>query len=214
MKKLAIFDFDGTIFNSVDDVIICFSRALEHHDFPPLTYEEYFGVLGGNIDEMVSLILRDLNTPENIELIKQSYSKFYDESPKENSLPFEGIPDVLRTLQDRGILIAINSNRKNDSITYFTDKYLEDVDFAAIEGHRPPYPSKPNPDGVEAIMEKFNISKDEALYIGDSKTDIKTAQNAGIDCIIVKWGYGNENDLENDYILGVAESPSEIINYF
>ena len=214
MRKLAIFDFDGTIFNSVDDVIICFNKALEHHDFPTLTYDEYFDVLGGNIDEMVALILRDLSTPENIELIKDAYAKFYSESPKENSLPFAGIYDVLKELQDRDILIAINSNRKNESINYFADKHFTDIDFAAIEGHRPPYPSKPNPDAIEGIMDKFNVSREETLYIGDSKTDIKTAQNAQIDCIIVKWGYGNQNDWENDYILGSVESPSEILNYF
>ena len=118
MKRLAIFDFDGTIFNSVDDVFICFNKALELNDFPTWDYEEFFDILGGNIDEMVSLILRDRNTPENIDLIKEEYARFYNESLKENSLPFPGVHEVMRELQERGILIAINSNRKNDSIEY------------------------------------------------------------------------------------------------
>ncbi|MDO5832077.1 MAG: HAD hydrolase-like protein, partial [Methanobrevibacter sp.] len=121
MKRLAIFDFDGTIFNSVDDVFICFNKTLELNNFATWDYEEFFDILGGNIDEMVSLILRDRNTPENIDLIKEEYARFYNESLKENSLPFPGVHEVMRELQERGILIAINSNRKNDSIEYFVD---------------------------------------------------------------------------------------------
>ena len=214
MKRLAIFDFDGTIFNSVDDVLTCFNKALKHHNFPTLTYEEFHEILGGNIDEMVSLILKDQNTPENIELIKDTYAILYNESSKENSLPFPDIPDVLKELQERSILIAINSNRKNDSINYFVDKYFGDIDFAAIEGHNPEYPSKPNSCGVERIREKVNVSKGESIYIGDSSTDIRTAENAEIDCIIVKWGYGNQDDWKSDNILGAVGSPSEILNYF
>ena len=214
MKKLAIFDFDGTIFNSVDDVIICFNRALAHEGFATLTRDEYFDVLGGNIDEMVSLILKDLNTPENIELIKDTYSRLYSESQKENSRPFPGIHDVLNRLQDEEILIAINSNRKNDSINHFVDEYFNDIDFVAIEGHNLEHPSKPDPFAVNGIIKKSNVSKDESLYIGDSSTDIRTAQNAAIDCIIVKWGYGNQYDWKNDNIIGTVEKPSEILNYF
>ncbi len=214
MKRLAIFDFDGTIFNSVDDVFICFNKALELNDFPTWDYEAFFDILGGNIDEMVSLILRDRNTPENIELIKDAYAKQYNESLKENSLPFAGIHEVMRELQERGILIAINSNRSNDSINYFVERYFTDIDFAVIEGHNPAYPSKPRPCGIKKMRKKLDVSKEECLYIGDSSTDIKTAQNAGIDCIIVKWGYGNNDVLKSDYILGTVGTPSEILKYF
>ena len=94
------------------------------------------------------------------------------------------------------------------------DKYFPDIKFSAIEGHNPDYPSKPHPYGINKILSKLNISKEDSLYIGDSKTDIKTTQNAKINCIIVKWGYGNQNDYENEYLLDVVEKPYEILNYF
>ena len=75
MKKLAIFDFDGTLFNSVDDVVICFNKALTKHNFPTLEREEFIGCLGGNIDEIVSLVLKDKNTPENMEMLKDRLKK-------------------------------------------------------------------------------------------------------------------------------------------
>ncbi len=214
MKKLAIFDFDGTLFNTVDDVIINFNIALKANGFPTLTRDEYIERLGGNIDEIVSLILNDKNTPENIELIKKEYGKQYSDSKKENSKPFPGILNLLRDLESKDVLIAINSNRTTPSIKLFVEKFLPEIDFLEIEGHNPDYPSKPSPCGVNKIIEKANVSLERVIYIGDSKTDIKTAKNAGIDCVIVKWGYGNQKDYENEYILGVVDRPSEIINYF
>ena len=214
MKKLAIFDFDGTLFNTVDDVIINFNWVLKANGFPTLTRDEYIERLGGNIDEIVSLILNDRNTPENIELIKREYGKLYSDSKKENSKPFPDVLNLLRDLERKGVLIAINSNRTTPSIKEFVEKYLSDIDFLEIEGHNLDYPSKPSPFGVNRIIEKAGVSLDDAIYIGDSKTDIKTAKNAGIDCVIVKWGYGNQKDYENEYILGTVDNTSEILNYF
>lgn len=169
MKKLTIFDFDRTIFNSIPDVIICFNKALSTNDFPTLTYEEYVEILGGNIDELVSLSLKDKNTLENMNLVKNSYNELYDSSNKENSRPFDGMHDVLQKLQEKGRLITINSNRKNDSIKKnFVDKYYSDIDFQAIEGHNSFYPSKPSPCGVKKLLNKLKVSADDAVYIGDS----------------------------------------------
>ena len=211
MKKLVIFDFDGTLFDSVDDVVICFNEALSMHNFPTLTKKEYLEVLGGNIDEVVSLILKDRNSKENMELIKETYGELYSNSDKRNTLPFPNSGDVLRKLQERNIFIAINSNRSTDSIKYFVNEFFSDIDFVLIEGHNPEYPSKPSPIGVENIVKKAGVSLDEAIYVGDSKTDIKTAKNAKIDCILVSWGYGSENDLKDDSVLEVIDDINQLL---
>ena len=212
MKKLVIFDFDGTLFDSVDDVVICFNEALSMHNFPTLTKKEYLEVLGGNIDEVVSLILKDRNSKENMELIKETYGELYSNLDKRNTLPFPNSGDVLRKLQERNIFIAINSNRSTDSIKYFVNEFFSDIDFVLIEGHNPEYPSKPSPIGVENIVKKAGVSLDEAIYVGDSKTDIKTAKNAKIDCILVSWGYGSENDLKDDSVLEVIDDIDQLLD--
>ena len=214
MKKLAIFDFDGTLFNSVDDVVICFDKTLEIYNFPTLTKEEYFECLGGNIDEIVSLVLGENNSFENIEKVKKTYLDLYNPSPKEHTLPFPEAHECLKKLQEKGVLLAVNSNRLNYSLKYIVEKFFKDIDFVLVEGHNEDYPSKPNPFGVENILRKVNVGLDEAVYIGDSKTDIETAQNAGMDCIVVKWGYGNQKDYENDYILEAVDEFGDIQKYF
>jgi phosphoglycolate phosphatase len=211
MKRLAIFDFDGTLFDSVWDVVICFNRTLEILDFPTLTHEEYLDRLGGNIDEIVSLILNDNNTTENIELVKDTYGKLYSASPKENTRPFDNVHEVLKSLQEKGVLLAINSNRSTESILNYVDKFFKDIDFQAIEGHDPDYPSKPSPYGVEKIRSKSKVTKEETIYIGDSMTDIKTAQNSGIDCILVSWGYGRKEAFESDYPLKTIDDIHELL---
>lgn len=210
MKKLFIFDFDGTLFDSVDDVVACLDSALKSNGFPVLTKQEYIDRLGGNIDQTMSLILKDKNTPENIGIVKESYEKCYAKSEKRNTKPYDGIGDVLKSLCKKGIMIAINSNRKTDSIRHFTDAFFSEVDFVLIEGHNEDYPSKPSPIGVEKIFEKAGVSPDEAVYIGDTRTDINTAKNAGLDCIIVRWGYGNENDWNDNYPLKTIDKVSDL----
>ena len=182
--------------------------------FPALDHDEYIKRLGGNINQVVSLVLEDNNTAQNIDLIRKTYKKHYDESPKENTIPFEGIKEVLLELQGKNIQLAINSNRSVDSIGFFVDKYLSEIDFLAIEGYGLDCPSKPSPCGVERICRKFNVAKDEMIFVGDSLTDIKTARNAEIDCLIVKWGYGFQEDYESDYPLEAIENPSQILYYF
>lgn len=219
MKKLAIFDFDGTLFDSIDDVVVCFNKVLTIYDFPTLTREEYIPCLGGNIDDIVSKVLGENNNPNNLKKVKKTYLDLYNTSKKELTIPFKHSHELLKKLQENNILLAINSNRLNYSLNEFADKFFPDIDFVLIEGHDNVNPSKPNPFGVNKIINKANVCLDETVYVGDSITDIQTAQNAGIDCVIVKWGYGDENTFNHEYPLKVINDFSQLyeifgINYF
>ena len=99
----------------------CLNEALSLHGFPALTHDEYVKRLGGNIDEIVSLVLKDKNTPENIGLVRKSYEEIYGSCDKENTLPFDNMGEVLVELQSKGIILTINSNRTTDSIRSFTE---------------------------------------------------------------------------------------------
>ena len=211
MKRLAIFDFDGTLFDSIHDVLICFNKTLELYGFPTLTREELIPCLGGNIDEITSLVLTENSSPENVEKVKKTYLELYNPSKKELTVPFENAHDVLKKLQDKGILLAVNSNRLTYSLEELVGKHFSDIDFVGIEVHNYGNPSKPDPYGANRIIEKANVDASEAVYIGDSITDIETAKNAGIDCILVKWGYAKKEDLENDYPSKIIDDINELV---
>lgn len=208
--KLCIFDFDGTLFDSITDVVNCFNRTFEKLGYETLDFEFYKKSLGGNINEIIPLILKDKNTAENVEMVKKTYAQIYCKDKKENTKLFEGIHELLKQLQEEGYILAINSNRKNNSIIHFIDKYADDINFIDIQGHDENYPSKPDAYGVNTIMTKANARKDETIYIGDSITDIRTAKNADIDCILVKWGYGIGNVYEDQYPVKIVENTGEL----
>lgn len=214
MKRLAIFDFDGTLFDSIWDVLTCFNQTLEMYGLPTLTREDLIPCLGGNIDEIASLVLGEHNTPENLEKIKTTYLDFYNSSKKELTVPFPKALNLLKKLQEKGVILAINSNRLTYSLEELVAKYFPEIDFIAIEGHNHENPSKPNAYGANEIIKKADVNACDAVYIGDSITDILTAKNAGIDCIIVKWGYGLQKDFEDEYILDVIDDFEEIVKYF
>ena len=217
MKKLFIFDFDGTLFDSVNDVVSCFNKALTIHGLPTLTRDEYLECLGGNIDEIVSLVLGQNDTNHNHEAVKKTYLDLYNSSEKLLTVPFSNVHDVLRELQEENVVLAINSNRLSYSLIEFVNRFFGDIDFLEIEGHNHPHPSKPHPYGVNKIIKKAGVGLNEALYVGDSSTDIMTAKNAGIDCVIVKWGYGYGEVYSSEYPIAVIDEISQIkqfINYF
>ena len=211
MKKLCIFDFDGTLFDSLTDVAKCFNKSFEILGFEQLDLDFYIKSLGGNIYQITSIILKDQNTPENIELVKNTYEKIYENDLKENTHLFNGMLEVLEELQKDNMILAINSNRSSDSIKYFVNKYAHNINFLDIQGPVPTKESKPNPYGVNTIIKKANVTKEETLYIGDSATDIQTAKNAGIDCILVTWGYGVGDVYEDEYPVAIVDDKDALL---
>lgn len=210
MKKLFIFDFDGTLFNTVDQLVYNMNQALSIHNFPELTRSEYDNVVGGNLDQVISEVLGKNNNYENIRKVKESYLKIIDCYEDNLTIPFDGIIEILVYLQEHDVQLAINSNRYTRIIREYVDRYFSNVDFLEIQGHNPPCPSKPDAYGVFEIIKKTSFKKDEVVYVGDSFTDVLTAKNAGIDCILVDWGYGDFNNFSDEYILKIIHNPNEL----
>lgn len=210
MKKLFIFDFDGTLFNTINQLVYNMNQALQIHDFPQLDVDEYKGAVGGNIDQLISNVLGDNSTPENITKVKESYLKLIDINEDKFSRPFEGISEILTYLQENNIEMAVNSNRYTYSIEEYIKRFLDEITFLDIQGHMPPNPSKPDAYGVLQILDKTSYTRDETVYVGDSHIDVQTALNAGIDCIIVNWGYSDYDNFSRENILKLINDPMEL----
>lgn len=212
MKKLCIFDFDGTLFDTITDVVRHFNTALEQLGYKTLTLEEYKDYIGENADVIIKNLIGENATDEEINKVKTAYEESYIYDTEDTAYVYDGMIELLEELQEKGIKLAVNSNKKPPSLKRYLDKYAPQIEFVDIQGHVPTNPSKPHPYGINTIIEKSNLSKDDAVFIGDSATDLLTAKNAKIDCIMVDWGYADEEVLRDDYILKVVSTPQEILD--
>ena len=127
-------------------------------------------------------------------------------------MPYDGIPELLKELSSREIYFAVNSNKRTDYTNALVDKFFSDFSFIAVYGEREGVPKKPDPASALEIAQLMNRKPEEILYIGDSKTDMKTGENAGMDTIGVTWGFRGREELETNGAVYIVDRPEEILD--
>lgn len=205
MKKLAIFDFDGTVVDTITDVAICFNESLRLHGFPQHSLEKYSKFVGGNLETVVSRLLpQGQVSDENISRVKLTYRELYLNSSKPNTKPYPGMTGLLEELKANGVKIAVNSNKGQALLDHMIGSMYPLGYFDAVVGYLETRPSKPDPYGVDMICKACGCTRQDAVYIGDGRSDIDTASNAGIPCVFVTWGQGTEQDQSDARVAFVA----------
>jgi len=193
--KLVIFDFDGTLVDTITDVGLCFNEALRQNGFPEHPLENFVQFVGGDLETVVSRMLPQKKvTNENITNVKTVYRKLYLTSPKPNTKPYPGMMQLLDALKEKDVRIAINSNKGQLLLDDMTAKLFPENYFDAVVGYSEDRPSKPDPYGVQMILDICACHREESVYVGDGRSDIDTAVNAGIPCVFVNWGQGTPQD--------------------
>lgn len=202
MKKLYIFDFDGTLVNTFSDSVIAYNKALKQHNLPEYEYESLETI---DYTDFINNMTHD-------EDVLKTYAELYENSEKEYTLPYNGMNKVLKKLSDIGKELAICSNRKQEQLIEYSKKLFPEIEFKYIIGYIPEGGFKPNPIVINKILNNVNYSKDEIVYVGDKKTDILTAHNVNIDVIIVKWGQGDNEAYFDDYPLKIISNIEELLD--
>lgn len=210
--KAVIFDLDGTLIDSLKDIALSMNKVLQEFNLPTHKIEEYNYFVGDG-----AKVLTQNATPKNcdentIEKVLERFKEVYDNAIYSNTKVYEGIYDLLDELQSLDLKLGILSNKPHEFTIKYAQKLLSDYDFKEIHGQREPYEKKPDPKLALEIISRFEINKDEVLYVGDTSTDIKTAKNANINSIGVTWGFRPKEELENEGATYIANTALDILD--
>jgi len=190
MKKyeLVIFDLDGTILDTLDDLTDSVNYALEKHGYPTRTKAEIRNFVG---DGLLMLVRRAI-APETDEVVIQTVlatqKAYYKVHCADKTKPYEGIMGVLEDLKTAGHKLAVVSNKADYAVQILCEQYFAGI-FDMTVGEKETVRKKPAPDSVYAVLDELQVEKENAVYIGDSEVDIETAKNAGLDAVLVTWGF-------------------------
>ena len=221
MYKAFIFDLDGTLVDTINYIAVNFNKVLEMEGFPPNPSDLYNTLVGDGTrilaERAIDLLIKkgEVNPSQREEVIEKVHDNYlyrYRTVVDDISKPYEGIVEVLETLRNKGIKIAICTN-KPVTPTEIVLKEAFDFTFDAVSAVEEGGPRKPDPKMVEAILKDLNIRKEEALYLGDTSTDMITGKNAGLDTVGVTWGFRDRAELESYKPLKVIDKPYEMLEF-
>ncbi|WP_282014609.1 HAD family hydrolase [Marinifilum flexuosum] len=215
MIKGVIFDLDGTLANSIEDIADSMNQVLEENNFPTHDYATYKTFVGRGIRTLVekSLPLENRNAKE-IENNFDRMMKVYDENCIVKTCLYPGIKDLLNTLSERGIKISVFSNKANELTQKVVKVLLADWKLEYVLGAGGDIPRKPDPKGAILISEKMGIDPSELMYIGDSGVDMATAQNSGMHAVGVLWGFRDMEELLTNGAQTILEKPMDLMTSF
>ncbi len=210
MIKAVIFDLDGTLLDTLEDIAISCNFVLEHYNKSPLPIEDYNLIVGYGAAQLFRDILPEHSSEEQaqaLSIFEKHYAKQFDKNTK----IYDDINKVLTFLQVRGIKMSVLSNKPNSFTKKCVLKYLRDWKFERVYGIRDGIKRKPNEAGVLEILKELNIESNETIFIGDTNIDMKTAKNANMNSIGVLWGFRDEKELVDSGATYIAKTPTDII---
>jgi phosphoglycolate phosphatase len=212
MKSLVIFDLDGTLLDTVGDLAASTNYALRVCGFPTHETPAYRFFIGNGINKLFERVLPEgEKTQENILEIRKHFLEYYGIHNSELTVPYSGIPELLERLQEKGISLAVASNKYQRGTEDLIKYFFPTIRFIAVFGQREGIPVKPDPTIIQDILAISKTEKSLVIYIGDSSVDMQTANNAGIDVIGVTWGFRPRVELEEFSPTYIVDKPEEIV---
>lgn len=194
--KAAVFDLDGTLLNTLEDIADSVNTMLSSHQFPRHSYETYKYLVGDGLTELVTRAIPSENRTKEITdiCIKEAFAEYQQHWNVKTKI-YKGIPELLSGLRSKGLNLTILSN-KPDELTQKTVKhFLSDFPFKLVIGESPKFPKKPDPESTLYIAKTLNLSPSECVYFGDTSIDMKTAKSAGMFAVGVLWGFRKAREL-------------------
>lgn len=210
--KAVIFDMDGTLLDTIQDLAESMNEALRRCNFPVHPVESYKNFVGDGVEALARRVLPEgRREPETVSACVSDMRKEYWARWQKNTRPYRGVPELLDALAERGVKLSILSNKPDEFAKIMAAALLPRWTFEPVLGARPSIPKKPDPAGALEIAGLLSISPEEFLYIGDTATDMKTAKAAGMYPVGVLWGFRTAEELKTSGAKIIIENPLELL---
>ena len=212
MIKLAIFDLDGTLLNTIGDLAASCDAVLWQNGLPQHTTDEYRQMVGRGIRRLVEAAIPEhLRLPEYVEKVRQDFMAYYVEHIDIHTRPYDGIPALVAALTERGVKVAVASNKFQSGTEQLVRTFFPDVEFVAVLGQRDGVPLKPDPQIDLEIIDVAGVEPSETMHIGDSGVDMQTACAAGVKAVGVTWGFRSREELAEGGADVIVDTPEQIL---
>ncbi len=212
MKKLVIFDLDGTLLNTINDLGISCNFALETLGYNTHPLSAYPFMVGNGVRKLVERAQPEAS-PSQVDRLVEVFKEHYDLHNTDTSQIYPGMSELLAELQDKGLALAVASNKYQKAVTKMIGHFFPDIKFVSVQGQVEGRKVKPDPSVVFSILQDFPVKKDEVLYVGDSSVDIETARRACVESVGVTWGFAPVSQLRKACADHIVSAPAEIINF-
>jgi phosphoglycolate phosphatase len=209
-----IFDLDGTLVDTLDDIARSMNRALEAHGFPPAGREAYPAMVGWGIKRLAALALppeagKDEKT---VDAVAADAVRFYAEEPLVHSRPYPGIQELVTELRRRRVKTAVLTNKPDPIAQLVIAGLFPAGSFDAVQGQRSGHPGKPDPAAVWELLMELGRTPRDTIFVGDSEVDMETAKAAECRALGVSWGFRGREVLEKAGAQGIIDSPPELLS--
>lgn len=214
MKTLVIFDLDGTLLNTIDDLGAAANYALTQCGFPTHAISSYPYFVGNGVTRLLERVLPDNHRDEEtVTQLRRRFMEYYDDHNAVSTVPYNGIVELLETLSRRDVRLAVASNKYHSAVVSIINHYFPQINWVAVEGQKEGVPVKPDPSIVFDILSKCPTPKREVLYVGDSGVDMETARRACVESVGVSWGFRPVKELKEFYADHIVDAPIEILDF-
>ena len=210
MKKLVIFDLDGTLLYTLEDLHTSTNFALESEGLPGRSLDEVRRFVGNGIRKLIERAVPQGTAPELTDRVFAAFVRHYEANCMVLTRPYPGIPELLARLKDRGVKLGVVSNKADEPVKTLIAHYFPNT-FDSVVGERENVRKKPAPDSVLETVRSLGCTVEDAVYVGDSDVDGRTAANAGCRCVLVSWGFRGRQTLE-PFGCPIADNARELLN--
>ena len=210
--KLIVFDLDGTLLDSIDDIASSMNHVLEKNGFPVHPRDAYYYFVGDGARLLMERALPESSrTAAQVDALLPEFMAYYDLHKADRTKPFDGLVPALEKLQTDGVRFAVASNKPHEVMPELMRHYFPNISFAVILGHRKGHPIKPDPEIVHDILAETGISRSDVLYVGDTAVDVRTAHAAGLKMAGALWGFRTRQELTEAGADFLLEKPQSLL---